>query len=60
MSKVYLFHISLQHASETCIGLQKNALLNTFATTRFLIKNQFPYNLEKILPKFISKKLATK
>ena len=60
MSKVYLFHISLQHASETCIGLQKNLLLDTFATTRFLIKNQFPYNLEKILPKFISKKLATK
>jgi glycosyltransferase involved in cell wall biosynthesis len=60
MSKIYLFHISLQHASQTCIGLQKKKLLNTFATTRFLIKNQFPYKLDKFLPKFLSQKLKTK
>lgn len=55
MDKIYVFHLGLQHADQTALGLQEAGLLDTFATTRFYIEGRMPYRLvpllEPLLPK---------
>ena len=62
MNKVYLFHKGIQHADQTCLALQESNQLHKFSTSRFFIKNRYPYKILNLFPdkSYIKKRLFTR
>ena len=62
MKKVYLFHKGIQHADQTCLALQESNQLHKFSTSRFFIKNRYPYKILNLFPdkSYIKKRLFTR
>ena len=62
MNKVYLFHKGIQHADQTCLALQESNQLHKFSTSRFFIKNRYPYKILNLFPNksYIKKRLFTR
>jgi len=62
LNKVYLFHKGIQHADQTCLALQESNQLHKFSTSRFFIKNRYPYKILNLLPNksYIKKRLFTR
>jgi glycosyltransferase involved in cell wall biosynthesis len=62
LKKVYLFHKGIQHADQTCLALQESNQLHKFSTSRFFIKNRYPYKILNLFPdkSYIKKRLFTR
>jgi len=62
LKKVYLFHKGIQHADQTCFALQESNQLHRFVTSRFFIKNKYPYKILNLFPdkSYIKKRLFTR
>jgi glycosyltransferase involved in cell wall biosynthesis len=55
--KIGVFHPGTQHSWQTALAFQEVGQLSWYATSIFYTPNQWPYKVEKLLPKYLSAKV---